>query len=368
MRTFHSKLTVAALAALFTLTTPAGAAPAYGLSFNGTSAYVETSTGVIPSSGDFTVEFWAACPTAPSTYKEILSQGGNGNALYIGTDTANNIQPGRYLGGNRSGFPRGRLASLRRGQIQRQHDFLSGWHELAGPGLGHRQSRPPTGLRFGRQFDDYAGDYAGYWPGSIGDVRVWNRVLSAAEISASLTNQLTGSEANLVANWQFKEGAGTTCTSIGPAPVVGTLINGPVWIVPPVFVLGTTNLTEGPVAGSDSVVLGVSQAGGTWTATANDSWLHVTTASGVGSTNVLFTFDANTGATRTGTLTIAGQTLAITQAGAGFVLASSLTTLVSSNSMTPLNMPFGVAVDEAGNVYIADAANSAIKKWNAGRQ
>ena len=345
-------------------TTPAGAAPAYGLSFNGTSAYVETSTGVIPSSGDFTVEFWAACPTAPSTYKEILSQGRDGTALYIGTDTANNIQLGDTWAATGVAFPVGGWHHFAVVKSSANTIFyLDGTNWLA-RGWAIANPVPPTGLRFGRQFDDYAGDYAGYWPGSIGDVRVWNRVLSAAEISASLTNQLTGSEANLVANWQFKEGTGTTCTSIGPAPVVGTLINGPVWIVPPVFVLGTTNLTEGPVAGSDSVVLGVSQAGGTWTATANDSWLHVTTASGVGSTNVLFTFDANAGPTRTGTLTIAGQTLAITQASAGFVLASSLTTLVSSNSMTPLNMPFGVAVDKAGNVYIADAANSAIKKWN----
>jgi streptogramin lyase len=360
MRNFHFKLTGAALAALFTLTTPVGAAPAYGLSFNGTSAYVETSTGVIPSSGDFTVEFWAACPTAPSTYKEILSQGGNGNALYIGTDTANNIQLGDTWAATGVAFPVGGWHHFAVVKSSANTIFyLDGTNWLA-RGWAIANPVPPTGLRFGRQFDDYAGDYAGYWPGSIGDVRVWNRVLSAAEISASLTNQLTGSEANLVANWQFKEGTGTTCTSIGPAPVVGTLINGPVWIVPPVFVLGTTNLTEGPVAGSDSVVLGVSQAGGTWTATANDSWLHVTTASGVGSANVLFTFDANTGATRTGTLTIAGQTLAITQAGAGFALATSLATLVASG----LNEPFGVAVDGAGNVYIADTANSAIKKWN----
>src|SRR5450631_952371 len=78
--------------------------------------------------------------------------------------------------------------------------------------------------------------------------------------------------------------------------------------------LGTTNLVEGPTAGSDSVVLA---ANGVWTATTNATWLHLSAAnqSGTGSTNVIFTFDANTGATRTGTLTIAGQTLTITQAG-----------------------------------------------------
>ena len=63
----------------------------------------------------------------------------------------------------------------------------------------------------------------------------------------------------------------------------------------------------------------------TWTATANDSWLHLSAAnqSGAGSANVIFTFDANPGATRTGTLTIAGQTLTVTQAGSTYVAVTN---------------------------------------------
>ena len=40
---------------------------------------------------------------------------------------------------------------------------------------------------------------------------------------------------------------------------------------------------------------------------------------------------------------------------------NTVTTLVASG----LNQPEGVAVDGAGNVYIADIANNAIKKWTA---
>ena len=40
---------------------------------------------------------------------------------------------------------------------------------------------------------------------------------------------------------------------------------------------------------------------------------------------------------------------------------SNVTTLVSSG----LTDPYGVAVDGAGNVYIADSGNNAIKKWTA---
>jgi hypothetical protein len=98
--------------------------------------------------------------------------------------------------------------------------------------------------------------------------------------------------------------------------------------------------------GADSVVLAVTPATQAWTATANDSWLHLSAAnqSGVGSRNMVFTFDANPGATRVGTLTVAGQTLTVTQAGSTYVAANPLTTLVSSG----LDGPGGVAVDGAG--------------------
>ena len=168
-----------------------------------------------------------------------------------------------------------------------------------------------------------------------------------------------------------------------------------------VYTLGTTNLLEGPTAGSDSVLL---VAGGSWTATTNVTWLHLSAAnqSGTGSTNVIFTFDANPGATRTGTLTIAGQTASITQAGSTYVVVTNAATLASdlgtlggvaptgtgnvyiadswnnaidvwiaaSNTVVPLvssglSSPTGVAVDGAGNLYIADAGNNAIKEWIA---
>jgi streptogramin lyase len=136
------------------------------------------------------------------------------------------------------------------------------------------------------------------------------------------------------------------------------------------YTLGTTALLEGPGAGTDSVLLGVNPFFGPWTASANAPWLHFTPAnkSGPGSTNVVFTFDANPGAPRTGTLTIAGQTLSVTQAGSTYVAAGQLTTLVTSNQNTPLSGPRGIAVDNLGNIYIADSGDAMIKEWNPSNQ
>jgi hypothetical protein len=75
--------------------------------------------------------------------------------------------------------------------------------------------------------------------------------------------------------------------------------------------------TSQPVtaAGGTGMPIGVTTiAGCAWTATGNVPWITVTAgASGTGSGSVSFSVAANTGAARTGTLTIAGQTLTVTQ-------------------------------------------------------
>ena len=126
--------------------------------------------------------------------------------------------------------------------------------------------------------------------------------------------------------------------------------------------LGATRLLEGPAAGIDSVVLGLTSTDQPWTAAANTNWLHIVTASGVGSTNVIFTFDANIGGTRAGTLTIAGQMVTITQAAVNFAAA----TLTTNLPLSGLGAPAELAADAAGNIYLADSRNDAIKEWIPG--
>ena len=124
--------------------------------------------------------------------------------------------------------------------------------------------------------------------------------------------------------------------------------------------LGATALLEGPASGGDADLVITS---GNWMAASNASWLH-TGSAGAGDGLATFSFDANPGATRTGTLTIAGLTVNVTQAGSTYVAANPLTPLAS----TGLSLPGGVAVDAAGNVYIADFNHNALKEWNASTQ
>jgi hypothetical protein len=112
--------------------------------------------------------------------------------------------------------------------------------------------------------------------------------------------------------------------------------------------LGTTNLVAGPSAGADSVILLLSPRSGTWTAVANDPWLHVNPANagGASTTNVFFTYDANSTATRSGTLSIDGLTLTVTQAGPAYAPLTAPITL--AGSAAGLTYPSAVAVDGSG--------------------
>lgn len=126
--------------------------------------------------------------------------------------------------------------------------------------------------------------------------------------------------------------------------------------------LGTTSILVGPSAGTNSVDILVIPSTNTWTAAPNTNWLHLNSAneSGTGSTNVVFTFDANPGTTRSSTITIAGQTLTVIQAGSTYVPAGVLTTLAGSG----FDYPCGVAVDASNDVYITDYYNNAFKRWS----
>jgi sugar lactone lactonase YvrE len=128
------------------------------------------------------------------------------------------------------------------------------------------------------------------------------------------------------------------------------------------YALASSSVLVGSAAGTGTTRL---IASGTWTASSNASWLQIATGStsGIGSALIQFSYSANSNpAAQTGTLTIAGLTFTVTQAGTSYSPVYPVTTLVSSG----LTNPQGVAVDGQGNLYIADTGDNAIKEWSAG--
>jgi Concanavalin A-like lectin/glucanases superfamily len=73
--------------------------------------------------------------------------------------------------------------------------------------------------------------YSSPTPGTIDDVRVWNRVLSAAEVSALYcdTSNAGCNSSGLVGWWRFDDGSGTSAADSSGNGHTGTLTNGPTW-------------------------------------------------------------------------------------------------------------------------------------------
>ena len=80
--------------------------------------------------------------------------------------------------------------------------------------------------------------------------------------------------------------------------------------------ISPTSRAVGPGLHTEQTVRVTTISGCTWTATSNASWLTITSGvSGTGSGDVTYSVAANSGGVRTGTLTIADQTLTVTQQG-----------------------------------------------------
>ncbi len=98
------------------------------------------------------------------------------------------------------------------------------------------------------------------------------------------------------------------------------------------FSISPTSTSVPAAGGSDTFSVTASDAGCAWTAVSNATWITITAgASGNGSGRVSFTADANTATTqRTGTITAAGKTFTVTQAGA---VACTFTLATTSASL-----------------------------------
>lgn len=195
---------------------PVQAASDYAPFLNGNGYYMDTTyngsgtTGVIPTSGDFTVEFWAICPKVSNTYREIISQGTPVNAFYIGTDLANNIRLGDSWSSTGIPYPVGGWHHFALVKSSTNTIFyLDGTNRLSRASAISNPSN--TAMRLGRQY----ANGAEYWIGGIDEVRIWSVARSAEEIFWNKSRQLTGSESGLRNYWQFNANNSSTSMSRG---------------------------------------------------------------------------------------------------------------------------------------------------------
>jgi hypothetical protein len=99
-----------------------------------------------------------------------------------------------------------------------------------------------------------------------------------------------------------------------------------------------------PAAGFSTTTSVFTQLGCAWTAQSNVPWITIASgASGSGNGEVRYNVAANTGAARTGTLTVAGQTHTVSQAAGGTVCTYALTPVSASISAAANTGSFALA-------------------------
>lgn len=139
----------------------------------------------------------------------------------------------------------------------------------------------------------------------------WLVVTSGASGSGDGTVQLSvTANAGALRNGLLNVAGQTVTVVQAAAPVT----NPP---LPPncTYAISSTSQNIGAAGGAGQAVNVTAPAGCAWSATSGATWLTISSgASGTGNGSVTFMAAANTGAQRTGTLSIAGQTFTVTQA------------------------------------------------------
>ncbi len=166
--------------------------------------------------------------------------------------------------------------------------------------------------------------YSAYtWDGRIDGVRISSTVRYSGTTYSVPTSpfECDGSTAAL---WHFDECAGATTFYDGPdgaGILCGTIedtlagVNGAATGAPACTYAIDPVSASYPVAGGSGSVTVTAPPCCAWTAVANDAWITVTGgASGTGNGTVSYSVAANSGAARSGTITVGGQTFTVTQA------------------------------------------------------
>jgi hypothetical protein len=149
----------------------------------------------------------------------------------------------------------------------------------------------------------------------------------------------------------YSVAANTGAARTGTLTVAGTTVTVTQAAVPPppacTFTVSPLTESFGTSGGDDMTHVDASAASCPWTAVSNVPWMTVAAPGGAGDGNVRHTVAANTGAARTGTLTVAGATVTVTQAAAP----------VCQFTVSPLTESFPTAGGEGTTRIDASAGN-----------
>lgn len=226
-----------------------------GLTVDGSAGYAATSGPVVESRSSYTVEAWARMAATPTHNYVVLSQTGSGStqpgfAIYYSisygkwifnwhwTDSAGTVHFVRSLADTSS--PPVKVWTHLAGVYDTKTDtiqlYVNGKAQGSPQAIPSGEPEADTGLlEFGRGNGATAGTFTDYFNGQIDEVTVWQRALSAQEVSteARLLTADRYAATELMADWDpsaatgtavpdTTSGYGTSLTLSGGASLDGT--------------------------------------------------------------------------------------------------------------------------------------------------
>jgi sugar lactone lactonase YvrE len=136
----------------------------------------------------------------------------------------------------------------------------------------------------------------------------------------------------------------------------------------PAVTLSASSVVLPPPAASGSFQLSISPAAA-WTAVSSDPWLTVTPANGNGDQTINYSVSANAGSVaRVATIRIAGKTFTVSQAalnGTYNPWGPSAYGTIRTLPQTVGGAAFSAVIDASGNLYFSDVQNNAVGKLSA---
>jgi hypothetical protein len=198
-----------------------------------------------------TVEAWFRyAGTATDSYTAIIGSydGGGTTEFFIGKNAGNTdfgIQDGTYNAG---------MATASNAWDGSWHHFAYTYQEGGTSGTGTGSLYLDGTLKSTNTFAlNNASDiiYIGtelegsgyYFPGDIDEVRFWNTVRTASQISTYKDVELNGNETGLVAYYKMSNGSGTTLADNASGSYSGTLVGGVTWTTGAVIMERTYSYT-----------------------------------------------------------------------------------------------------------------------------
>jgi len=201
------------------------------LAFNGTSQYVEGTHALLPQgNAPRSIEAWVY----PTAYNGVIFNYGAANTNQRSGLLLNGSGQLYYVGENNDLTGGGALS-------------LNTWHHVAASYNGTTMVLYVDGVQTATNNPSAFGTTGNNWrigqripptpfnelfSGRIDEVRVWNRALTAGEVTQSATRTNPTSLAGLVGRWDMREGSGSTLADMTGNSTAGTLVNAPTWVSP----------------------------------------------------------------------------------------------------------------------------------------